>query len=88
METYLHDSPFETHLRALSGTQGTLTLTFEQIERLMHSPLPKSALTRQPWWEDKVHSTLSDKYAWLHAGWQMEELELSAKWVRFIRKLQ
>ena len=51
----------------------------------MHSPLPKSACTRLTWWDNTVNSTLSHKHAWLHAGWQVEQVDLSAKWVRFIR---
>jgi hypothetical protein len=82
---YCKYTPLENHLRLLSATQSVLTLSFEQIEAAMDSGLPKSARLRLTWWDNVVHSTLSHKHAWLHAGWQVEEVNLSAKWVRFIR---
>ncbi len=77
----------ENHLRVLSATRSELTLTFEQIELAMHSKLPNSAYTRIVWWDNAVKSKLSHKYAWLHAGWQVEKANLSARWVRFIRRI-
>jgi hypothetical protein len=80
-------SPLETHLRALAATQNELTLSFEQIERAMDSPLPKSAYERLTWWDNEIHSTLSHKYAWLNAGWKVETADLSKKRVRLIRDI-
>jgi hypothetical protein len=78
----------ETHLRELSGTHETLQLTFDQIEDAMGSSLPKSAYARLSWWDNAIHSTLSHKYAWLHAGWEVEVVDLSSKWVRYFRRIQ
>ena len=86
-------TPLENHLRSLSadltlsGSPTTLTLSFDQIEQAMQSKLPRSAYLRLTWWDNAVHSTLSHKHAWLHAGWQVEKADLSAKWVRFVRTL-
>jgi hypothetical protein len=80
-------TPLENHLRALSDTRSELTLTFEQIEMVMHSKLPNSAHISNAWWDNAVKSTLSHKYAWLHAGWQVEEVDLSARRVRFVRRI-
>ncbi len=77
----------ENHLRVLSATRSELTLTFEQIEMAMYSKLPRSAYIRIAWWDNVVQSTLSHKYAWLHAGWQVDEVNLSARWVRFVRMI-
>jgi len=75
-------SPLEAHLREISAAQLALTLTFEQIERSMHS-MPKSALKRISWWNNEIHSTLSHKKAWLHVGLKVDEINLAEKWVRF-----
>ncbi len=86
-------TPLENHLRSLSAdltlfdTQTTLTLSFDQIEQAMQSKLPKSTFLRLSWWNNAVQGKLSHKYAWLHAGWQVEKADLSAKWVRFVRTL-
>jgi hypothetical protein len=85
---YCKFTPLETCLSALSGAHQTIKLTFSQIEHAMGSPLPKSAFVRHTWWDNAVHSTLSHKYAWLHAGWEVEAVDLSSKWVRFVRKIQ
>ncbi len=77
----------ENHLRALSTTRLDLTFTFEQIELVMQSNLPKSAYSRLTWWDNSVQSTLSHKYAWLHAGWQVDEVSLSERWVHFVRMI-
>ncbi len=51
----------------------------------MGSKLPKSAYDRLTWWDNSVQSTLSHKHAWLHAGWQVERIDLPGKLVRFVR---
>ena len=78
-------TPLENHLRRLSATQESLTLTFDQIEQAMQSKLPNSAYERLTWWDNEIHSKLSHKYAWLHAGWQVDKVDLSIHSVNFIR---
>ena len=79
-------TPLENHLRKLTKTHSTITLTFEQIEHAMNSHLPRSAYGRQSWWVNIVKSPLSHKNAWLHAGWQVETVDLTAKSVHFTRQ--
>ncbi len=76
-------APLENQLRKLTSTHSTITLTFDQIEYVMNNPLSSSAYSCQSWWDNIVKSTLSHKNAWLHAGWQVEMVDLSAKSVRF-----
>jgi hypothetical protein len=78
-------TPLEDHLRDLAASKTTLTLSFDQIEAVMHAPLPKSAYERLNWWDNQVHSLLSHKFAWLHAGWKVETVDLAEKRVRFVR---
>ena len=62
-----------------------VTLTFEQVEGILKRPLPDSALELRAWWaNDRVghlHSML-----WLDAGWRVESVSLSDRWVKFSRK--
>jgi hypothetical protein len=81
-------TPLENYLRPLSANQTALTLSFEQVEQSMQSKLPKSAYLRLSWRDNVVCSRFSHKHAWLHAGWQVEMVDLSGKWVRFIRTMQ
>ena len=81
-------TPLENHLRQLSATGSILTFSFEQIEIVMQSKLPKSAFLRLSWWDNAVHSTLSHKHAWLHANWQVDQIDLSGKLVRFVRTMK
>jgi hypothetical protein len=64
--------------------QEQLLLTFEQIEEIIHSPLPDSALQLRAWWaNDRVghsHSIL-----WLEAGWRVVYVDLGAEQVIFAR---
>ncbi|MBE0681129.1 MAG: CBS domain-containing protein [Anaerolineales bacterium] len=61
-----------------------VSLTFEQIEGIIRSPLPDSALQLRAWWaNDRVghyHSIL-----WLEAGWKVNYVNLSEKQVIFTR---
>jgi CBS domain-containing protein len=62
-----------------------VTLTFEQVEGILKRPLPDSALELRAWWaNDRVghlHSML-----WLDAGWRVDSVSLSDRWVKFSRK--
>lgn len=64
--------------------QEQLLLTFEQIEDIIRSPLPDSALQLRAWWaNDRVghsHSIL-----WLEAGWRVVYVDLGAEQVIFAR---
>jgi hypothetical protein len=78
-------TPFETYLREVPAGQRELTLTFEQIEQVMASRLPKTAYERLTYWTNEVPAGLSHRNAWLHAGWTVSATSLSEKWVTFVR---
>jgi hypothetical protein len=44
-------APLEQYLRDLSADQKDVTLSFEQIERIINAKLPSSAYEFQQWWE-------------------------------------
>lgn len=65
-------------------TESEKTLSFEQIEGITNRPLPPSALELRAWWaNDRVGHTHS--ILWLEAGWRVESVSLSDRWVRFSR---
>jgi hypothetical protein len=61
-----------------------VVLTFDQIEEIIRSPLPDSALQLRAWWaNDRVghyHSIL-----WLEAGWKVTYVNFDEKFVFFAR---
>jgi hypothetical protein len=68
----------------LQQKEEQVSFTFEQIEEIIRSPLPDSALQLRAWWaNDRVghyHSIL-----WLEAGWKVTYVDLSEKQVIFTR---
>ena len=64
--------------------QAQISLTFEQMEEIVRSPLPDSALQSRAWWandrEAHYHSML-----WLEAGWKVIYVDLNEKQVIFAR---
>lgn len=66
-------------------SENHISLTFEQVEAIIKRPLPASALEIRAWWaNDRVGHTHS--ILWLDAGWRVEAVSLSERWVRFSRK--
>lgn len=60
-------------------------LSFEQVEGILKRSLPASALELRAWWaNDRVAHTHS--VLWLNAGWRVESVSLSDRWVKFSRK--
>ncbi len=58
-------------------------LDFHKVEGILGRPLPKSAGDYQAWWaNDPSHSQAK---AWLEAGWQTANLNLSGRTVEFVR---
>ncbi len=59
-------------------------LTFEQVEGIIHSLLPASALQLRAWWaNDRAAHTQS--ILWLEAGWKVIYVDLADKRVIFAR---
>ncbi len=59
-------SPLGDYLRTRSAD--SCTLSFAEIERIIDSPLPKSARQYATWWgNDKTHSHAR---AWIQVGWK------------------
>jgi len=77
--------PLENYLRDLPASQREVTLGFEQIEGIMNNKLPSSAYEDQRRWEHETEGNHVRKRAWANAGWKVESLDVSKKWVKFVR---
>ena len=78
-------TPLEHYLRDLPVTQKEVTLSFEQIERILNDKLPPSAYEDRRWWDHETEGNHVNKRAWANAGWKVESLDVKKKWVTLVR---
>jgi hypothetical protein len=79
-------TPLENHLKNISASQNDITLTFAKIEEIIADKLPRSAQTYREWWSNEISGTHVQANSWLNAGWQVEAVDQSKGWVRWVRK--
>ena len=79
-------SPLEQHLRDLPTSQDVVTLTFEHIEQILKDTLPRSAHEDSGWWGNQKQGMNVESIAWMDAGWLVENVDLRAQRVRFVRQ--
>ena len=76
--------PLADFLQGQPGDIDQLTLTFDEIEKIINGPLPSSARTHRAWWSNDAqvhpHSQL-----WLEVGWRTTFLNMSVQRVTFAR---
>jgi len=77
--------PLEKYLSDLPKSTREITLTFEQIEKILAGKLPSSAYETQIWWEKETEGNHVTVRSWSNAGWKVESLDINAKWVKFVR---
>jgi hypothetical protein len=78
--------PLKLNLINLSKDQNEITLTFEQIEKILEDQLPLSAYRHRAWWSNEEHGVHVNAHAWMDAGWRVDSVNQRERWVRFIRK--
>lgn len=78
-------TPLEHYLRGIPVEQKDVTLTFEQIERILNDKLPPSAQQYPAWWANEKDGQHVHAHSWLNAGWRKDMVNFTNKWVRFIR---
>ena len=76
LEKYLSDLPKSTH---------EITLSFEEIERILKFKLPPSAYESPKWWEHEKEGNHINMRAWSNAGWKVDSVDNEKTWVRFRR---
>ena len=74
--------PLARYLKTNSASR--IPMTFREVERIIGRRLPPSAYRHRPWWanEERGHSHAK---AWLQAGYQTEQVDMSAKRLVFVR---
>ena len=76
-------APLAKFLEDSSRTEGTIILSFAQVEDLTGKKLPKSARSYRSWWgNDRYHVQAA---AWHAAGWRVFKVDLARQVVTFIR---
>lgn len=62
----------------------SVSVSFDELERLLGCPLPGSARRLRVWWSNDA-SHVQAKYGWLRAGWRVEAVNMEAGVVKFRR---
>ena len=78
-------TPLEHYLRDLRVNQKEVTLSFEQIERILNDKLPSSAYEDRRWWDHETEGNHVNKRAWANAGWKVVSVDFDRKRARFVR---
>jgi len=75
--------PFRDYLAVKGPDERDLRLTFDNMESIMGSVLPRTARVDRCWWAN----TLSSNHAksWLNAGWKVDKVNLGEGFVLFVR---
>jgi len=75
--------PFRDYFAAKGSDERDLTLSFEDMETIMGTVLPRTARVDRTWWAN----TLSSNHArsWLAAGWKVDKVNLGQGIVLFVR---
>lgn len=76
--------PLADHLASRNGDRWDAT--FEEIERTLGRPLPKSAYRYNAWWANQVGPGHSQTHGWRSVGWRTSKLDLERRRVRFERE--
>ena len=75
--------PLKKHLESLSSPEWDTN--FSEIERIISRKLPDSAYEYRPWWGNQKKGNHSQAKAWREAGWEIRDVSLERKVVRFER---
>ena len=74
--------PLYDYLR--SHEQDEVTLTFNQIEKLVGGPLPEGAKIERGWWGNRKTGS-AQALAWLKAGFKVKALDIERRKVIFAK---
>ena len=78
-------TPLENYLRDLPANQKEVTLSFDQIERILNDKLPPSAYKDRRWWDHEKEGNHVSARAWSNAGWKIEDVDNQKKRVKLVR---
>jgi len=63
----------------------SLSLTFQEIERILGFALPLSAHNHRAWWANSLSHPQAS--AWLNVGWKVSKVDIEKKTVLLVRPL-
>ena len=81
--------PLERFLILTPKDEQKITLSFEQIEMILHKTLPQSARTHGSWWANQEdYRNHPQVNAWMSAGFEVDRggANIDEEWVRFRRR--
>lgn len=72
-------SPLATYLK--NSKNDTEVLTFKQIEEIIGSSLPNSALVHREWWANETNPNTRHTQCrgWVSVGWKVDNVVLGEK---------
>ena len=76
-------SPLRRYLSGLPPDTEEITISFDQVERIIGDKLPNSAKRYRAWWSNEESGGHVQSHAWMNANWVVETVNLNDKWVRF-----
>ncbi len=74
--------PLTRHLATRS--EARIAMRFDEIEKLLGFPLPRSARLHRPWWANSDFGHVQAK-GWLDAGYKSHGVDLAAERLEFVR---
>lgn len=75
-------SPLEAHLK--KQQQDTVSMSFDEIERIIGDRLPPAAFKHRPWWSNNPNNSTITA-AWLNAGFKTEKVDMKGRRLVFRR---
>ena len=78
-------TPLKNYLSGMPAGTHEKTMLFEQIERIINDKLLRSAILYRAWWSNEKGGTHFHARSWMDAGWIVDTVSFSGKWVRFRR---
>ncbi len=74
--------PLTRHLA--SRREVRIPMRFDEIEKLLGFPLPRSARLYRPWWANSGHGHVQAK-GWLDAGYESQDVDIDSERLEFVR---
>ena len=75
--------PFRDYLAGKGSDERDLRLSFDDIESIMGTELPKTARVDRTWWANTLRS--NHARSWLTAGWKVDKVNFPQGFVLFVR---
>jgi hypothetical protein len=76
-------APLARHLKNVPSATTWVVLTFDEIEKILKSELPRSAFQYRAWWSNDP--TKPQSAAWLDEGWRTNAAKMTERRLAFVR---